>query len=205
VIRNILFDFDGVILDSMPVRDSGFEEIFSDFDDKLVEQLLDYHNKNGGLSRYVKIEYFYNEILGKKISEKDIQNYAKNFSEIMKKKLTNRGYLIPETLDFIKNNFKKYNLHVVSGSDDKELRFLCKELDISTYFKSIHGSPVHKNKLVERVLSNNSYVKDETVLIGDSVNDCEAADVNGIDFYGFNNSNLISISKKYIKDYEDVL
>jgi len=205
MIKNILFDFDGVILNSMPIRDYGFKKIFEKFDDNLVGKLLDYHNKNGGLSRYVKIKYFYNELLGKEISEKKIQDYAEIFSGIMKKKLTDKNYLIPDTLVFIEDNSKRYNLHIVSGSDGEELRFLCKELGISDYFKSIHGSPIHKNKLVKDVLLDNNYVAKETVLIGDSFNDYEAAKKNNLDFYGFNNSNLISLSEQYLENYKELL
>jgi phosphoglycolate phosphatase-like HAD superfamily hydrolase len=205
MIRNILFDFDGVILDSMTIRSYGFRKIFEKFDDKLIEKLLRYHNENGGLSRYIKIKYFYNKLLGKEILEKDIQNYANNFSEIMKKELTNKDYLIADTLEFIKDGFKEYNLHIVSGSDGEELRFLCKELGVSNYFKSIHGSPTHKNELVESVLFDNDYVEKETILIGDSVNDYEAAEANNIDFYGFNNPSLTGLSKQYLEDYKELL
>jgi phosphoglycolate phosphatase-like HAD superfamily hydrolase len=78
---------------------------------------------------------------------------------------------------------------------------LCKELGIYDYFKSIHGSPINKNKLVENVLLDNNHVESETILIGDSINDYEAAKANNVDFYGFNNSNLISLSKQYLENY----
>ena len=67
MIKNILFDFDGVILDSMPIREYGFRKIFENYDVALVEKLLVYHNQNGGLSRYVKIRYFFEKLLYKKI------------------------------------------------------------------------------------------------------------------------------------------
>ena len=63
MIENILWDFDGVILDSMKIRDWGFKEIFKSFKKRDIDKLIDYHNLNGGLSRYVKIRYFYEEIL----------------------------------------------------------------------------------------------------------------------------------------------
>jgi HAD superfamily hydrolase (TIGR01549 family) len=205
IIKNILFDFDGVILDSMPVRDYGFKEIFKDFDDNLVNKLLEYHNKNGGLSRYVKIKYFYNELLRQEILEKKIINYADNFSKIMKRELVDKRYLIADTLKFIKENYKRYNLHIVSGSDEKELRYLCKELGIDSFFQSINGSPAHKNNLVEDLLVINKYRESETILIGDSVNDYNAAKENNLDFYGFNNPNLINVSKKYLDNYLGLL
>ena len=64
LIKTIFWDFDGVILDSMPIRDFGFAKIFEEFDKELVDKLLEYHTLNGGLSRYVKIRYFYNTLLG---------------------------------------------------------------------------------------------------------------------------------------------
>lgn len=188
--KNILWDFDGVILDSMAVRDWGFEEIFKDFDKKRVAQLLTYHRKNGGLSRYVKIRYFYEDILGESITEEEVLAYAEKFSVLMKKELTNPKNLIKDTVDFIKSNYQKYNFHIVSGSDGEELRFLCNELGLTPYFLSIQGSPTPKNKLVEDLLNKYAYNQIETCLIGDSMNDFDAASKNNIDFYGYN-SNLL--------------
>jgi len=202
-VKNILFDFDGVILDSMHVRELGFKSIFAHFDSGLVELLLHYHNANGGLSRYEKIKYFYNEILNKDISEDRIKEYADEFSLIMRESLTDRKYLIFDTLNFIANNFQNYNFHIVSGSDELELKFLCRELGIDRYFDSIHGSPTHKNILVESLMLNNKYTKCDTILIGDSINDYEAARVNGIMFYGFNNQDLIGVCDNYLESFLD--
>ena len=202
MIKNILFDFDGVILDSMPIRDFGFREIFKEFDKELVEKLIEYNNLNGGLSRYVKIRYFYEELLEQTISEEKVQELAQKFSEIMRKELPNKKYMIEETVKFIEDNYEKYNLHIVSGSDGDELRFLCKELEIDKFFLSINGSPTPKNELVANVLQENNYLENETILIGDSINDYEAARVNNIDFYGFNNLELAAYSKVYLKSYK---
>ena len=67
-----------------------------------------------------------------------------------------------------------------TGSDKLELRFLCKELKIAQYFNSIHGSPTPKNQLVSNLLDTYQYDKEHTCLIGDSVNDYEAAEYNKI-------------------------
>ena len=87
MIKNILFDFDGVIIDSMPIREAGFRLIFQDFDKYLVDRLIDYHNQNGGLSRYVNIDFFFNNILKNPIQKNQSLSYAKRFSDIMKKEL----------------------------------------------------------------------------------------------------------------------
>ena len=201
MIQNIIFDFDGVILDSMPIREQGFRHIFAEHEASQVEQLLEYHEANAGLSRYVKIAYFYEEIRKESISQAEIKRLAGVFSEMMCQKLTARKYLIMETVGFLEKNHKQYKLHIASGSDQDELRYLCGELGLADYFLSIHGSPTYKNDLVKMILSENGYRKEETILIGDSMNDYIAADTNGIAFYGYNNEILKHVSQRYLDDY----
>lgn len=76
VISNILWDFDGVIIDSLAIRDYGFREIFRSFDNEDIEKLIKYHNLNGGLSRFHKINYFFNTILKQEIGRNEIWQYA---------------------------------------------------------------------------------------------------------------------------------
>ena len=205
MIKNILWDFDGVIIDSLAIRDYGFREIFKEFDKQSVDKLIQYHNYNGGLSRFHKIEYFFNEILKQNITQDEILQYANKFTTIMRQSLSDKKYLINDTVNFIKNNYKNYNFHIVSGSEHNELNFLCQKLDLSQYFISINGSPTPKNQLIKNLLESYNYNINQTILIGDSINDYEAASVNKIDFYGFNNENLRDKSKIYIEDWNNLI
>lgn len=202
----VLWDFDGVILDSMKVRDEGFQEIFCKYEDGDVKKLIQYHRLNGGLSRYVKIRFFYEKVLEREISEEKVLKYAEEFSSIMRVKLIDPENLIKDSVDFIKANYRKIPFHIVSGSDQAELRFICKELGISNYFKSIHGSPTAKKTLVKNVILKFGYNASELCLIGDSINDFEAANVNGIKFYGYNNEELskTGISMNYLKSLKNL-
>ena len=203
--KNILWDFDGVILDSMEVRSWGFREIFKDFSSELVDKLIEYHLENGGLSRYVKIRYMYETLLGKSITDEEVLEYAENFSKLMKIELTNPKNLIMDAVDFIKENYQNYNFHIVSGSDQKELRFLCKELKIEQYFISIHGSPTPKKQLVKDLMMKHNYEISATSLIGDSINDYEAAVNNSIKFMGYNNVDLKKVTNNYIVHFANEL
>ena len=202
MIKNILWDFDGVILDSMPIRDYGFRKVFESYPEELVEEFIKYHRLNGGLSRFHKIKYFYNTLLSKDISKEQIQEYADKFTIIMKEQLINKKYLIQDSVDFIKSNHKNYNFHIVSGSEHHELNYLCEKLDLAECFLSINGSPTPKNDLVKNLLEQEQYNKEETILIGDSINDYDAAIINGISFYGFNNEELREKSVIYLESYE---
>jgi phosphoglycolate phosphatase-like HAD superfamily hydrolase len=191
-IKNIFWDFDGVILNSNVVRDKGFETVLSGFPKEEVDKLMSFHRKNGGLSRYVKFRYFFEEIKGEEISEEEINKWAAKFSVIMLNSLKDKSLLIRETNTFIKENYKNYQMHIVSGSDQTELRELCKSLEIEHFFKSIHGSPTPKNDLVKMIIERHNYEPANGILIGDSINDYEAAKVNDLHFQAFGNKELES-------------
>lgn len=202
MIKNIIFDFDGVILDSVPTKTEGFKKLFQNFSPDAVNKLVLYHELNGGKSRYVKIKYFFNELLHKDISEQEILEYANKYSEITKEELTNPKYIIEDTLNFIKRNHKKYEMHIASGADEEDLKYICEKLDLTKYFLSINGSPKIKSEIVKDILLDNSYEINETILIGDSVNDSDSAKYNGINFFAYNNQKLRN-QHKYIVSFKD--
>ncbi|RLA76457.1 MAG: HAD family hydrolase [Epsilonproteobacteria bacterium] len=201
MIKNIIFDFDGVILDSIPVKAEAFRRLFQSYDQDIVNKFIDFHLVNGGMSRYLKIRYFFEQLLSQDISEQKITQLAEKYSELTKKELAQQQYLIQDTLTFIKENHQKYNMHIASGAAENDLRFICDRLNLSQYFLSVMGSPQHKNDLVKSIVDNYQYKKDETILIGDSVNDLEAAVANEIAFYGYNNPTLNT--QKYIQTFTD--
>jgi HAD superfamily hydrolase (TIGR01549 family) len=189
-LKVFFWDFDGVLINSNEIRDQGFIEVLSEFPQIEVEQLLVFHRKNGGLSRYVKFRYFFENIRSESISEEEVKEWADRFSKKMKVLLVDEALLIEETISFIKELHKIYPMHIVSGSDGNELRYLCEALQIDKYFISIQGSPTPKKQLVSSILSEYGYDKGGCLLIGDSINDYEAAEYNGITFYGYNNPEL---------------
>src|SRR5690606_13357844 len=123
--------------------------------------------------------------------------YAKRFSEIMLNLLVNKDLLIPETVSYVMEHHKNFNMHIVSGSDGEELRQICSGIGISQYFKSIEGSPTPKRKLVSEILLKENYDTKTCIMIGDSINDFDAANANSIGFYAFNNPSLLKYSNFY--------
>ena len=65
----ILWDFDGVLMNSNSVRDLGFEKVLAGYPVEEVKSLMKYHQANGGLSRYVKFRYFFEEIRKENVSD----------------------------------------------------------------------------------------------------------------------------------------
>lgn len=203
MIKNIIFDFDGVILNSIPVKTEAFRKLFEAFPKEKVDELIKFHIQNGGMSRYKKIEYFFNTLLDEDITEETVIEYAQKYSKITKEKLSQKKYLIEDSVNFIKENYTKYNMHIASGADEKDLKYICKELNLNQYFISINGSPKIKGEIIKNILEKNNYKKEETILIGDSINDYNASNINQIEFYGYNN-NLLKKDFKYIVSFEEI-
>ncbi|MFW6157342.1 MAG: HAD hydrolase-like protein [Balneolaceae bacterium] len=64
--------------------------------------------------------------------------------------------------------------------------------------------PVPKQKLVDKVLEDNDYYHEHAILIGDSINDYEAAKVNKVKFFGYNNCSLFGKGEGYITSFKEV-
>ena len=65
----ILFDFDGVLAESANVKTEAFAKLFESFGEDIVRKVVKHHVKNGGISRYKKMQYYYSEYLNKPLSE----------------------------------------------------------------------------------------------------------------------------------------
>lgn len=202
MIKTILWDFDGVIFDSMKIKNDGFLKLFKESDKLLLQKMEEYHYSHGGVSRFDKIRYFYSDILGKEISEDDVMTLANRFAKIIEAQLFDRDNLIMDSVNFIKNNSNKYRFHIVSGAEHIELNTLCREFNLDIYFITIEGSPTQKDILVKNILKKYAYKKDETILIGDAFTDYNASKINGIGFYGYNNPQLKKFN--YIDSFKEV-
>lgn len=188
----ILWDFDGVIMDSMPIRTAGFRHTLRNYPQDAIDKLVDWHLQNGGLSRYVKFRRFQTEILKIPLDEPLVQVWAEEFSQFNTERLIDARLLIEPSCKLTANLDAAVPMHVVSGSDGNELRGICDALGLANRFRSIEGSPTTKTELVGEILSREGYHAERCYLVGDSGNDRDAAAVHGIPFVGFGNPALQS-------------
>ena len=85
MIKSIIFDFDGVILDTVDLKGDSFVELFSDYDQKTKDQIYNFHNQNLGKDRIYKIEYILTNILKTNISDSivNILNIAIKYTSLI--------------------------------------------------------------------------------------------------------------------------
>tara|TARA_B100000780_G_scaffold92105_1_gene63792 strand:+ start:2759 stop:3424 length:666 start_codon:yes stop_codon:yes gene_type:complete len=181
--KNIIFDFDGVLVNSNEIRVNGFSELFYGYNSEDVNELVSYVHQNGGISRYKKIRFFFEDIRNEDISNSDVNKLAEIYSKIVEEKVE-KADAIPGSEFFLNKYFKTNRLAIVSGSDQKELRRVCDKRGISRYFCSILGSPVDKSDNLRELIERQRWDVSECVYIGDSINDYDAAVLNEVEFLG---------------------
>ena len=183
MIKSILFDFDGVLVESVDIKTKAFAALFADRGQDIVRQVVQYHLDHGGVSRYEKIKYYYQNILQEELSGGKLQELCNRFSEYVLCEVVAAPW-VRGAEEFLQANSDKYVLFVVSGTPEAEMKQIVQARGMIKYFKAIHGSPVVKTQLVASILEANQLPVREVVLVGDAPSDLEAARKNGIRFIG---------------------
>jgi phosphoglycolate phosphatase-like HAD superfamily hydrolase len=144
---------------------------------------MDFVKANGGLSRYGKIRYLYNDILGQPLSEEQVHALAGQYSELVAERII-AADAVPGSVEFLDGHADRFEFAVVSGSDQNELRRVCGERGIDGYFRAILGSPQEKTENLVELLSAQAWDRQACLYVGDSLNDRDAAAEAGIGFIG---------------------
>ena len=61
----IIFDFDGVVVESGEIKTQAFANLYSDHGETVMSAVARYHVLHGGMSRYQKFRYFQETLLEK--------------------------------------------------------------------------------------------------------------------------------------------
>jgi phosphoglycolate phosphatase-like HAD superfamily hydrolase len=179
--NTIIFDNDGVILDSNQAKTEAFSKSVEGYEINKIREFLDYHTANGGISRFEKFDHFYRNILKIENYQEQSKKSLDIFAHLAKKALLEAEEM-DGVLDFIKNIYKSDKLiYVISASDQEELIDVYTDRDIGKYFDRILGSPVSKEYHLERLLDSNQ-ISYPALYFGDSSTDFILAKKHELDF-----------------------
>ena len=178
--NQVIFDFDGVILDSNRIKSEAFSKSLIGENKYLINKFIDYHKNNIGISRFVKFEYFFKSIKKQKNYKEDLDRVLTRYS-----KLSYEGLLSCEEISGVRNLLKYFfendiECFVVSGGEQNEVINVLKKRKMARFFKAIYGSPATKNENL------NNIKLDDALYFGDARSDYVAANFFNIDFVYIN-------------------
>jgi HAD superfamily hydrolase (TIGR01549 family) len=179
----ILFDFDGVLAESMDIKTEAFGKLFEPFGKDVVEKVVTHHVKNGGISRYKKIKFYYSVFLNQEISDEKLNDLANQFSDIVVNRVIDSAW-VEGVKDFLEKYYEKLDLYVVTGTPQKEIEKIIKERFMQKYFKKLFGSPLTKTEIAKIIIEENKYDSRKVLYIGDTFSDYRDAKNAGIQFIG---------------------
>ena len=179
--RNIIFDFDGVLAESVEIKTKAFYAIYHKHGEEIAQKVVLHHKENGGMSRYEKFPYYHKKFLNIDLSEKEVNQLSGKFSKMVIDEVIKANEVQGASWFLTKyQNHCKY--WIVSATPTNEMIEIANKRGIGKFFVTIYGSPGHKKDVVVKILKENSLVNNETVFLGDALSDFEAAKNNNIDF-----------------------
>lgn len=178
--KTLVFDCDGVILDSNTVKTVAFHNAALAYGLSSANALVDYHKAHGGVSRFKKFEYFFESILNKNVTQSEfnsvVDRYAAEVSE---------GLLfcdIAEGIEELRTMTHGATWLIASGGAEVELLEVFKKRGLKKYFDGgIFGSPTPKGDIFDREIDSGN-IKRPAIFFGDSKFDHIVAQQYNIDF-----------------------
>lgn len=180
----LVFDFDGVLADSVDIKTRAFEEIYKPFGERIASKVIQHHCRNGGMSRFDKFKYYHSSYLNLKLSDYQLEMLSEQFSDLVMKAVINSNE-VPGANKFLQNYcFNNKKCIVNSATPEKEIFQIVEKRGMSKYFNDIFGSPSSKYDNLILAMESFELKKQDLVFFGDSKSDLHAANALKIDFIG---------------------
>jgi HAD superfamily hydrolase (TIGR01549 family) len=182
MLKLIILDFDGVIVESTDIKTEAFRKLFSDYP-KQVDTIVEYHKKHAGVNRYEKFNHIYKNILKQSLDKEKMAELGRRFSALVVNEIK-ACPLVPGALEFLKEYSKMVKLFIASSTPEEELMSLVKARDLQRYFRGIYGAPSKKSEITLRVMKEEGAKREEVLFVGDSAADYAEAEKAGVQFIG---------------------
>lgn len=182
MIKIIVFDFDGVIVDSMPLKNQAFKGLFTEHTHH-IDAIADYLLGNEAAPRHEKFSHICKEILDVPFTQKKGDELSREFSDRVVKRIIESGP-VKGALRFFKGH-KNMGMYVVSNVPEKEIKHIIDCMDMQKHFKGVYGIPAKKEENIQKILKSECVDNGDVLYVGDTPEDMEIAGGLGVKFIGF--------------------
>ncbi len=181
MLRSLIFDFNGVIVESTDKNAQFYGQIFSRYGRNVVERIKEHYQNTGGIPRQARIAMYLRDFVGVEPTAELIEELSREFTRLYMDSLNDVG-LVPGAREFFEQYGVKYDIFLSSGAPEEDIPEMLCILGLESFFIRGLGAPRRKGEHVAFILKEYGYNPREVVFIGDSPKDREAAKDNGIWF-----------------------
>jgi len=180
----IIFDFDGVVVESGKIKTQAFAELYRAYGDDIVAKVVQFHTQNGGMSRYRKFRHFQQHFLNQPpLTEEEEKQLDIRFSELVVEAVI-AAEAVPGAIELIRQQSQKIPLFVASGTPEVELKVIVERRGLTPYFTDVRGAPALKKTIIAEILAVHRLKPESVLMIGDAMADLEGAQANNTAFLG---------------------
>jgi phosphoglycolate phosphatase-like HAD superfamily hydrolase len=180
--KTLIFDFDGVLINSNHVKSRAFYELACQFGRGVAREFREFHENNLGISRFIKIKYLVNDILPRHGVQVLVtpENLLTEFRRLAEDKLLRCE--IDDSIFRLREKYRSSNWIVVSASESYELRKILSEKRLTPLFDGgVFGSPETKTEIFKKLLARGA-IEWPAIYLGDSPSDHMVSRDFGLDF-----------------------
>lgn len=178
----LLFDCDGVILDSNRIKSDAFLAVTQHFGADIARRFVEYHQQRGGISRHVKFAWLLDELLHVPTETRAelLADLTRDYGAVCARELL-RCPLIPGVEDLLRSLPGGLPCYVVTGGDQAEVRHVFAQRGLAGHFTQILGSPTSKRDHM-LALAASGALRGHVVYFGDAELDMRLAEEFGCSF-----------------------
>ena len=190
MLKAVIFDMDGVIVDSEPLHRKAYQRMFFDFELEVSNELYESFT---GQSTQAICEILCN-LFNLNYKVELLVNRKRKYFELLFDE-DDELSLIEGVLDLIKDYYKSgLNLILASSASMQNINRIFKRFDLDSYFKcKLSGADLKASKphpeIFIKATEASGFLKENCLVIEDSTNGISAAKSAGLFCVGFNSAN----------------
>jgi phosphoglycolate phosphatase-like HAD superfamily hydrolase len=176
----LLWDFDGVIKESVDIKTRAYVALFTSFGEGIAERVRAHHEAHGGMSRFEKIP-LYLEWAAQEVTDALVARYCADFGATVRQAVIDAEW-VPGAREYLLANPVRQALVLVTATPQEEIEDIVRATALDGCFSKVFGAPIAKASAIRRTLAELARAPRDALMIGDSESDRSAADSAGTDF-----------------------
>lgn len=183
LIKAIIFDFDGVILDDAHIKVDAFNYLFPNEFNEIITPVLEKYTKQ---SRKIIIQKCIEVITSKYELPFDYEYYLNKYHSLTQEAILNSPEIkgAREALDILS---KRYKLFVLTTAPDQEINEVISKRNFNQFTEVIGSDRGSKPELAKELLWKYTIHSNEVIYVGDGSNDLDCARQLNCEFIGIIN------------------